>query len=347
MKNWVGMVLVGLAAVTVQAAEILVSLESNGVLLVEGMEPGTDCAIEWAARLDGGFTNNPAPFAGLVADSNGVVQIDIPMFFRVKGIAEGTIPDGMVKIPVGVNSGTDPDFGPYSLTNEFVFYMDSKEVTQELWDTVYDWAETNGYDFSGAKLSKGPDHPVHSVSWYDCVKWCNARSEMDGKPPCYTVDGGTYRSGDREPDCDLDVSGYRLPTGDEWQYAARGGASGLRFPWGDTITHSEANYDADSSSYSYDTSPTQGTHPIYNEGDRPQTNPVDAFSANGYGLYNIVGNVCEWSTEWHPDHIDSRRMLLGGAWNNPADFARCGRPNRQFPVATTDQQGFRTILPFK
>lgn len=286
------------------AEDILVSWESNGVLVASGMEPGSTCTVEWASSLVDGFTNASPDFEDLVADSNGVVAVAIPIFFRVSGT-----PERMVQIPEGINSGTDPDFGAYSLTNDASFYMDRTEVTKVQWDTVYNWAVANGYNFDNAGSGKAADHPVHTVNWYDCVKWCNARSEMEGKAPCYNL--STWS-------CDFSADGYRLPTSDEWEYAARGGLQGKRFPWDDTITHSEANYKS-SSSYSYDTSSTRGYHPSYDVGGYPYTSPAGSFPPNGYGLYDMIGNIGEWCNT----ASGSARGFQGGCWGYDAYFARC------------------------
>ena len=315
--------LVGLGS---YAEDIIVSWESNGVLVATGMEAGSTCTVEWASCLMDGFTNASPVFEGLVANSNGAIQVAVPMFFRVSGT-----PKRMVAIPAGTNSGTDPDFGAYSLTVSS-FYMDRTEVTKAQWDTVHNWAVSHGYSFDNAGSGKASNHPVHSVNWYDCVKWCNARSEMEGKTPCYNLSDWSY---------DLDANGYRLPTATEWKYAARGGLQGKRFPWGDTINHNYANYKANGSAYSYDTSSytTDTYHPLYEEGSQPYTSPVGSFSPNGYGLYDMSGNVWEWCNA----STGPYRGLLGGSWSYATRYARCGDWGWFTPGYPAQHVGFRAV----
>ena len=66
--------------------------------------------------------------------------------------------------------------------------MDRTEITKMLWDDVTAWASAHGYDLTGIGLERGVNHPVHLVNWYDAVKWCNARSEMEGRIPAYYSD---------------------------------------------------------------------------------------------------------------------------------------------------------------
>ena len=145
--------------------------------------------------------------------------------------------------------------------------MDKYEVTKTLWDTVYQWATNHDYSFEWGALGKAANHPVHTVTWYDAVKWCNARSEKEGRTPAYYTSAAqttVYRSGEVNVDNTWVKwnAGYRLPTEAEWERAARGGSSAHRFPWADadTITHIRANYFS-MAVYLYDVSSTRGQPP--------------------------------------------------------------------------------------
>src|SRR5215212_2223216 len=102
-----------------------------------------------------------------------------------------------------------------------------------------------GVETRDTALAKATNHPVNNVSWYDAVKWCNARSEKDGLTPCYYSNVGltvVYKTGRTEPYVRWTANGYRLPTEAEWEKAARGGLVGKRYPFGDSIDGSQANY---------------------------------------------------------------------------------------------------------
>lgn len=252
----------------------------------------------------------------------------------------------MVLIKAGSNNGTDPDAGAYSLTVTNSFYMDKYEVTKALWDQVSAWGGAHGYGFSSGS-GKATNHPVQSVAWYDAVKWCNARSEMEGRPAFYRRGSEVYRNGTSVPDevpAQLSVPGYRLPTGLEWEYAARGGQKGKRFPWGDTIDHDKANYFGHSSFLAYDKGYAGGDK-RYASGEEPFTAPVGSFPPNGYGLFDMVGNVWEWCWEWSPAAPNAHRMIRGGAWSYSADYGRSASgSNNMYPEYNSHTMGFRCVM---
>jgi len=271
------------------------------------------------------------------ADWDGVVSSALEFWVIADDGAETTpspLPNEKLVL-AGINSGTDPDFGSYSLTLSDRLWVGLAEVDKALWDEVYNWAVLNGYDFDNVGDAEAINHPVVAINWYDSVKWCNARSEKEGLLPGYKVGGLIYRTGIATPVW-MDTEGYRLPTVEEWQFLARGSRSGSRFPWGNQITHSEANYYSVASAY--DVSPTRGWHPDY-LANWPGTNPAGDFVGNGFGLLDMVGNVWEWC--W--DASLNGRYLAGGSWNDSSVSARCASVLADAPGNSRFTAGFRVV----
>lgn len=259
-------------------------------------------------------------------------------------------PAGFSLVPTGSFRRGDT-FNDSGLALEFpvhdvrlnAFYMAQHEVTKVLWDEVRAWGASHGYTDLPAGAGKGPDHPVQSINWYAMVKWCNARSEKDGLTPCYSASGLLYRTGSINPVGDWTANGYRLPTEAEWEKAARGGLDGVRFPLGDLINLTSANYFG--SNYSYEVAPNSGYNPIYTVGGEPYTAPVGSFPVNGYGLTEMSGNVAEWCWDWYSESYYSSspdtdprgpasgtdRVVRGGSWASLSYYCRNSNRNILFP----------------
>ena len=306
------------------------------------IHPGTNKHVLWDAGIDwdGQFTTR----------------------CRVRIVTYDLAPEGFVLIPGGVFTMGEPraDEGyaqEYNLHDVYVsaFWLERTKVTERLYALVGRWAMEHGYDIVGPWSVRGYDYPVE-VDWSLAVKWCNARSELEGRKPAYYTSeqqSEVYRTGYIdlfETYVDWSANGYRLPTEAEWEKAARGGLIGKRFPWGDTITHNQANYFS-VTTLLYDISITRGAHPEF----QLLTSPVNNFPPNNYGLYDMAGNVFEWCWDkymgaWYyqpgatdrdtkgprvGDTTDPRwRVMRGGAYNTVAEWARCAAriPSRPFPV---------------
>jgi formylglycine-generating enzyme required for sulfatase activity len=164
------------------------------------------------------------------------------------------------------------------------------------------------------------------------------------------------------------ANGYRLPTEAEWEYAARGGLSGQRFPWGDTISESQANYYGDTNGVgvsldaTFDLGPYDGYNTNFDNGGFPYTSPVGYFAPNGYGLYDMAGNIDEWCWDWyaappypagspylggtdpHGPASGSQRALREVGWGYYAYNLRCATRGYEPPGNPTDYFiGFRCV----
>lgn len=271
------------------------------------------------------------------------------------------------------DNGPEMFDGPFRVVQTVTlsgYSMAVTATTKSQWDAVRTWAAAHGYADLDKGAGRAGDHPIHTVNWYDVVKWCNAASERDGLKPCYTVNGTVYRTGVSDAvACDWKADGYRLPTEAEWEAAARGGLLGKRFPWGDTISHEKANYIA-APKLPYDASgKTDGHHPQFAQVGAPGTSPVKSFPPNGYGLFDMTGNVSHWCWDWFgrygkepatdpkgPTEMDwgpvfpkgpakgaegALRILRGGNWNRGAERAACAFRLTAFPKLASTTVGFR------
>ncbi len=260
-------------------------------------------------------------------DKIAITGISLAAMLMVQGCGRGK--DGKVKYVdptamVFVKGGALPDIGNGPITVDS-FLIGKYEVTWGIWKAVKEEAPARGYEIGNRDYGFTDGHPVHNVSWHDVVKWCNLRSEIEGLMPVYTVGGSVYKTGEQDNvDVNASANGYRLPTSDEWEFAARGGTRSRDY------TYSGSN-DANEVAWHW--------------GNADGPAPVGQKAPNELGIHDMSGNLWEWCFDWDPDGVGLYRIYRGGSWYDFAYISWVAYGFSIHPDIDSMIIGFRVVLP--
>ena len=190
------------------------------------------------------------------------------------------------------------------------------EKTVKVGDAFYmDAYEVTVGQFKKFLKSSGyePDEPIN---WTDVYEY----SPTEKHPMIYVswYDATAY----------AEWAGKRLPYEEEWEWAARGGLKNKTYPWGDdeSLARDHANYGDTGGKDKWDET----------------TAPVGSFRPNGYGLFDMAGNVWEWCQDWY-DSDERTRVLRGGLWSLRTYYLRVANRNSDSPNNRFNCYGFRCV----
>ncbi len=222
-------------------------------------------------------------------------------------------PDGFVIVKGGNFVNTKSNLYGKDITIPD-FMIGKYEITQKEWIEIMG---NNPSEFKGDHL------PVESVSWYDCIEYCNNRSIKEGLEPYYNIDKENKDPNNISEYDDIKWSvtinsgagGYRLPTEAEWEYAAGGGRESKSYTYSGSDQAEDVAWYYKNSGEEYLTGDWMWQTI---ESNHNKTQPVGSKKPNELGIYDMSGNVREWCFDWYGEVVDSSsgyaRVWRGGGW---------------------------------
>jgi formylglycine-generating enzyme required for sulfatase activity len=223
----------------------------------------------------------------------------------------------MILVPAGtfIMGNDDPESGEKTAHEVILnaYYIGKYEVTNRQYKAFIELTglkpPTTWED--GNFPEQVADHPVTGITWEDAYAYCDWLSDFSKKK-------------------------YRLPMEAEWERAARGGLTGMKFPWGNDINKLRANYGKN-----------------YSEG----TTPAGKIKPNEFGICDMAGNVAEWVADWYSEEYygqspkenpkgpdsGSKKVVRGGSWRDDAEDIRVSVRKYEDPTSSSEYIGFRVV----